>query len=236
MSIEAIGFDLDDTLYHRADVYLRVFEIMQSSLRQLDQSFETFYQVFQQFSDEEYELFIRRKKDKKSYQMDRIHRTYAHFGQTMTEHESVIFNNLYHTFRKDLRLRPGVETCLENLSRQNRNLFILTNGPGIDQRQKLRQLGIDQWIPENKWYISDEINHSKPDPKVYHFIEDSLSIKSRDILYIGDTLRNDVLGPNKVGWQSLYLNIHQTSVPEGVTACYNFSEIQREIYQFLNEQ
>lgn len=52
ISINLIGFDLDDTLNARNDFYPFVFEVIQTMLERLEVSFEEFYQVFQGYSDD----------------------------------------------------------------------------------------------------------------------------------------------------------------------------------------
>lgn len=233
MAIKAVGFDLDDTLYNRSDFYRHVYDVMQTTVIPLEVSFEEFYEVFQRYSDEEYELFIRRKKDKKSYKNDRVIHSYQYFGKKITEEVAIIFNSLYLYYRDQLTFRPGVSECLKYLLKQNMQLFILTNGPSVDQRQKLQQLDLSRWIPEEHWYISDEIGFSKPDEELFRFVENKLSLESQEILYIGDHLENDVWGANRVGWDSLYLNIHQTDAPPKVKNCTDFPMVLREITYLL---
>lgn len=233
LSIKAVGFDLDDTLYNRGDFYQKVFEVMQSSVAPLDITFETFYPIFQMYSDEEYELFIRRRKDKVTYKNDRVLSTYRYFGKEIMQDMAIVFNSLYLYFRDQLTFRPGVEDLLNDLYGQNITLFILTNGPSMDQRHKLRQLNIARWIPESAWFISDELGFSKPDQEIFQHIDRQLKIKGQEVVYIGDHLQNDLAAANSNGWQAMLIDVHPAELPENVTTYANFLEIQTELHKWL---
>lgn len=211
MSIKAIGFDLDDTLYSRKDFYEKVFDIMQSSVTNIEVPFNTFYEKFQFFSDIEYEKFMERKKTREEYKNNRVIKTYEYFEKKISLNDAIVFSSLYLYFAHKIEYREGVESLLKFLSKRNYDLFILTNGPSGDQKRKLKQLKINNYISKERWYISDELNYTKPQMEIFQFVEKSLGYKGEEVLYIGDDLKNDIMGAQKCNWKTIYLNVHKIS-------------------------
>lgn len=208
MTIKAVGFDLDDTLYSRGDFYKFVFDVMEESVISTENTFNIFYEVFQKHSDIEYEKFIRDRKAKDAYKNDRVITTYKELGFVATEKDAIIFNALYLYFRDRIVYRQDVEELFKVLLEKNMELFILTNGPSEDQRNKLKQLKIERYIPENRWFISDELNCTKPDLEIFEKVEKLLEYANEELLYIGDNYINDFKGAKNAGWEAVLLNIH----------------------------
>lgn len=208
MSIKAIGFDLDDTLYDRGDYYRHIFNVMESSIIKTDVNFDIFYEVFQRYSDIEYEKFIQRKKSKDEYKLDRVIDTYKELEKSITREDAIIFDALYLYYRNRVTFREGVEELLKFLVEKEVELFILTNGPSGDQREKLTQLNMETYIPKNRWFISDELMYSKPDIEVFKKVEHSIGYNNEEIMYIGDNYVNDIVGACNANWKAMLLNVH----------------------------
>ncbi len=240
MTLKAVGFDLDDTLYDRREFYRYIFETMQNSIVKLDVSFEYFYEIFQYFSDIEYEKFMQRTKSKEAYKNDRVIDTYQELGVTISQSDAIIFNSLYLYFRDQIILRDEVEKLFTLLLENRYELFILTNGPSFDQRNKLNQLNITQYISEENWFISDELDCTKPNKEIFKKVEGSIGYKKEEVLYIGDDYVNDVVGAKNAGWEAILLNTNpykNKGVKDDVIVTSSFSEIIQYLkgYQFFIE-
>lgn len=229
MSIQAVGFDLDDTLYSRERIYQHIFEIMQSSVVKINYSFKAFYSVFQKYSEIEYEQFISRQKSRLAYKNDRVIRTYQHFGKSISLDEAIIFNGLYFYFYEAIEPRDGAVQLLAMLKEKGYQLFVLTNGPVEDQMRKLRHLKMETFIPSDHWFISDGINCTKPDPEIFQYVQQALDLKGEEILYIGDDLNNDILGPQELNWHTIWLNAgdYDDNPASHVQSVRDFSEIMK---------
>lgn len=225
--IKAIGWDLDDTLYQRSDFYRAAFETMQKNVVHIHQSFETFYRIFEVQSDIEYEKFIREGKAKEQYQLDRILSTYKYFNCEMSVEQATIFQALNEYYRQHLTLDSEIIHVFEHLQAAGYDLFILTNGPSIDQRNKLNTLQINRWIPENRWFISEELNSSKPDIEIFNHVAEELGYLSHEFAYIGDNYTNDILGASQAGWHAIHYThpTHRRDNPNHPTTIQHISEI-----------
>lgn len=233
--IKAIGFDLDDTLYSRKLFYKKVFKVMENSVIETNIIFDEFYKHLQLFSDIEYEKFIKREKERNEYKNDRVIKAYNEFGKDITLNEAIIFNSLYLYFKENITLRENSVNLLTYLNTKEIDLFILTNGPSEDQRRKLDYLNIKKYISEDKWFISDELNHTKPDVKIFKKVERSLGYKNKEILYIGDDFKNDIIGAKNADWDTIYLDVHnRNKISTDIKTANNFSEVINIFNQKFN--
>ncbi|MDN6162399.1 MAG: HAD-IA family hydrolase, partial [Atopostipes sp.] len=74
--------------------------------------------------------------------------------------------------------------------------------------------------------ISDELNYTKPDIEIFKKVEKSLNYKADEILYVGDDLRNDIIGSKEAGWKSLFLNVDEVEdYPSDIQEVKNFHEV-----------
>lgn len=59
--------------------------------------------------------------------------------------------------------------------------------------------GVDAWV------MSFRVGFKKPDPRIYELACHRLGLAPCDVLMVGDSLKNDVLGPRSVGMQSVQI-------------------------------
>ena len=179
--------------------YRAAFETMQEHVIQIQPSFDSFYRVFDVQSDIEYEEFIREGKAKAAYQLDRILSTYKKFHYEISIDQATIFQALNEYYRQHLTLDSEIIHVFEHIQAADFDLFILTYGPSFDQRNKLNTLNINRWILENHWFISEELNDSKPNIEVFNQVTEELDYLSHEIAYTGDSYTNDILGASEAG-------------------------------------
>lgn len=227
-----IGFDLDDTLYDRNLIYSKVFQMMEAKLR-TGIDFEVFNNIYQQYSIEEYELFIAGQKSREDYRNDRIVRAYQSCGVEITQKEAQEFNHLYEHCRHDILLLPGVKELFSFLRMEGYTLFILTNGPAEDQRNKIERLGIANYIPASNWFISGEIGLSKPHMEIFKFVQEKLGAQPSQMVYIGDSLANDVHGAVQSGWSAIHFDISHEATGEETQ--YLICEKIEEIWNLIEK-
>lgn len=212
LDIKAVGFDLDDTLYDRYLIYENVFKIMEEKVHTLGITFHEFNNVFQNYSLIEFDLFTLGKKSKHQYKIDRVKLTYNYFGVQINDNQAIWFNQLYQHFRNKIILRENVIELLDKLSlNTNLELFVLTNGPSKDQREKIGNLGLNKYFKEKNLFISDEIGIAKPEIRIFKEIEKTLGCKGENILYIGDNYYNDIVASYRSNWNPVFYNFENKS-------------------------
>lgn len=100
-----------------------------------------------------------------------------------------------------LQLFPEVELVLRKLRAAGKRLVVCSN-LAAEYGQAVRQLlpGFDAHV------LSFEVGAAKPDPAIYSAVCAALGSCPRDVLFIGDSKRCDLHGPEAFGMQARWLD------------------------------
>jgi putative hydrolase of the HAD superfamily len=116
-----------------------------------------------------------------------------------------IFNVCFQEYAKGdyWRLYPEVLQILTTLRSMGFRLVVLSNW---DRRllQTLKELRLDDFF--EKIYISTLIGYAKPNPEAFQHVVDDLKISTREILHVGDTLADDILGAQQANIRSVHID------------------------------
>lgn len=66
--------------------------------------------------------------------------------------------------------------------------------------------------------ISAEVGLRKPNPQIYRRMLEMLGVEPQEVLFVGDTPREDVHGPQQVGMRTAWISKGAPAVPEGIPA------------------
>lgn len=202
--MDAIIFDVDDTLYDQLHPFRKAFEACFPHLHHVP--LQPLFVSSRKHSDT---LF--HENEKGTVSLTELH-TYRmrtackDFGIEISDMEALKFQEYYQMEQQRIELDSEMEKLLDHLSHQKKVLGILTNGPAEHQQRKIDQLGLNRWIPQEHTFISGAIGAAKPHPRVFDFIEETLQLKKENTLYIGDSFANDVIGAKQAGWNMIWLN------------------------------
>jgi len=64
--------------------------------------------------------------------------------------------------------------------------------------------------------ISAEVGLRKPNPQIYRRMLEMLNLDASEVLFVGDTPREDVDGPHRVGMRTAWISKGVAAVPEGI--------------------
>ena len=64
--------------------------------------------------------------------------------------------------------------------------------------------------------ISAEVGLRKPNPQIYRRMLEMLRLDASEVLFVGDTPREDVAGPQAVGMRTAWISKGAAAVPEGI--------------------
>lgn len=251
--IKAIFFDLDDTLLwddksvrdaFRATCELagekyqlnpaELEEAVRKEARELYASYETypftqmiginpFEGLWGNFTAGEQEEFRKMQQIVPTYRRDawtkglqRLGITDPEFGQVLAEH-----------FPAERRKRPIVYdetfTVLEEL-KKNQQLLLLTNGSPDLQQEKLD--GVPALVPYfDHIVISGNFGKGKPDPSIFQHALDLFSLENHEVLMVGDKLTTDILGANKTGIKSVWINRHEMTRDDEIVPSYEIKSL-----------
>lgn len=101
----------------------------------------------------------------------------------------------------------GVETMLESL-RETYRVGLLTNGPVLAQRDKIRTLGWEDLFDAS--LVTGELDAGKPDKRAFEAILAELEVEPDEAVYIGDDVEADIGGATNAGIPAI-----QVLLPDG---------------------
>ena len=181
-----IVFDLDDTLYNEVDFLKSAY---QEIAKKIDPNNPVLYG-----------------------RMFSMYRRGENVFNFLTSLYNVPIANLIEWYRQhvpNITLFDGVKDVLHAIKKHEGKIAIITDGRSSTQRNKISQLGVDDFI--DLIIISEEIKSEKPNEHNYRLVEEHF--KATDYTYIADNLKKDFITPNKRNWNSIALvdngkNIH----------------------------
>jgi len=201
-----IFFDLDDTLYFRKDAFYIAFnEFFQNKHSDVRATAndrcrmrgdEVFYQA-QNGTITTEEMYIYR-----------FQTGFRDVGIEITPEQALEFLRLYKKSLYDLRLNSTVVSMLNCAKEHFEKLGIITNGESAHQRNKIKKFGLDQWIDSNLIVISGEHGCPKPDKRLFEIAAEKAHKNPEDLIIIGDSLLNDIIPADEMGWHSIWINLY----------------------------
>lgn len=108
-----------------------------------------------------------------------------------------------------------VAPCLTALSR-TKKLGVITNGESVQQRDKLKALGLASAFAAVA--ASADIGIAKPDPRIFRHAADLLGVAPERCAYVGDRRDTDAQAATAAGMTGVWLNRAGLPAPEGDVA------------------
>lgn len=217
---KVIVFDLDDTLYYEVQFVESAFNYISRYLYNRF-NINIQYQVKSLIETKEFNLYDWIISNTEIKSID--------FPLTL-------YLNLYRYHFPSINLSYDTEQLLKNLKALEYRVGIITDGRSITQRNKIKALGLEQFI--DTVIISEETGYSKPHKHNFQLIENYYSDSSH-FTYIGDNTSKDFEYThisdkwNSICLQDIGLNIHQqdsSSLREkGIISVKNLKEITNMI-------
>jgi len=178
MTIDAVCFDLDDTLYSY-EQYAR------AGLKNAADTLEK--RTGKALHTELVELYF--DEDHRKGTFDTL---LSRHGLSHDLSESLV--DAFHSATEPLSPYPETEPLLSTLE-ERYQLGLITDGRG--GHQKVDRLGIREYFDDI--LVTHEINRSKHEPVVFETVLNTLEVRPRSSIYVGDDPRVDFYVPNKLG-------------------------------------
>jgi putative hydrolase of the HAD superfamily len=126
---------------------------------------------------------------------------------------------------------PGVESMLEALAGRYR-LGLLTNGPVVAQRSKLRALG---WTDRfDAALVTGDLPAGKPDPAAFEALLDALDARPGETVFVGDDVDADVRGATATGIDAVQVLFPGGPAPDpGAVAHFDRIDLPARLPPFL---
>ena len=102
-----------------------------------------------------------------------------------------------------LELYPDVEPTLEELTRREYVLGLVSNAPA-DTGRVVRALGIDQYM--SNVVISGAVGYTKPNPEIFRIALRRAGTRPDEAAHVGDVYEADVVGAGNAGMKGILLD------------------------------
>lgn len=102
-----------------------------------------------------------------------------------------------------IQLIDGALEVISYLKSKDLKIGVLSNGIFMDQASKLIKLKVDNFV--DYLVTSDMCATDKPDPKIFKYLLNKMSVSPKQTLIIGDDILADIKGAQDVGIKTIYL-------------------------------
>lgn len=141
--------------------------------------------------------------------------------------EEFVDNILEHiNTMKYLEIYPNVSSILEGLKNKGYCLSMISNMmlPGKLLLQKLTENNISHYF--NTITISSDIGFIKPRKEIFLKTLERDSLKPDEVIFVGDTYSQDIMGAKSAGMKTVWLNCRQESINKKDSADFEIQNLK----------
>ena len=205
-------FDCDDTLYDLQEPFNRS---VKQFIPVLPVSLPFFYKVYRKVGDRVFDLEHEHVITSDDVGIYRIYGACKELSIPFTLEQAADFQDAYRKYQGQISMQPVLHEFFASTSAR---VSILTNGQEGHQKDKVRTLGMYDYIGDHAIFTSEGIGYAKPDAKAFQTVCDRLSIPYDTMYYIGDNYIKDMEGAKAAGLHTIHFNRH--NLQEGMASDY----------------
>ena len=113
-----------------------------------------------------------------------------------------------------LRRFHGVKSMLAELKRSGGGVYLLSNAQSCFTIPELKSTGLYSLF--DGILISSEVGVKKPFPDIFRIAFGKFGIAAENSVYVGNDLRDDILGASRVGMKTVYIKTAQSGSYDGL--------------------
>lgn len=183
--LDAVIFDLDDTLYSEKEYVKSGYQQIAAVLSEVENAAEKLWCLFEEKQPAIDELLKR-----ENIQSEEIKQKCLH---------------VYRYQIPEIHLYEGVREMLAEFRKKGLKLGIITDGRPEGQRAKLQVLGLELMV--DYIIVTDElggIECRKPNSIAFETMKEKLDVEYSKMCYVGDNTKKDFIAPEKLGMRSIW--------------------------------
>jgi HAD superfamily hydrolase (TIGR01509 family) len=228
LDIRLILFDLDNTLLHLHEYWEKsIKEAFKQTAVTSAIEINELYPIFKEQDELYCKLYDEGVISLWEFRRDRFIKTMEYFKRNVTNDDAIQFHELF-TSLTNTYIKPSIKLDrILGLLSEKYLLGIITNGTPDFQRNKIKQMGLDRYFKDEHLFISEEVGYSKPAKEIYQMAMDTFHVEANEVIFIGDSLKNDVIAPMILGMRAIWVNNHAESLPADVTPYAIITEIDQ---------
>lgn len=128
---------------------------------------------------------------------------------------------------------PILNSMMNALVEAEVKIGIITNGGTDTQYNKIKELNLYEWIPNDAIFISGQLKIAKPNRQIFDIAKQKLG-SDGSYLFVGDSWEHDVVGAMDAGWDSIFLNTRMEKMKTTHTpfeVCDTLEEVAEVIFR-----
>jgi putative hydrolase of the HAD superfamily len=209
--IDAVFFDLDDTLYDQLMPFQLALKHCHVAVS--PEKIEGLFKRVRYYSDVLWKVYTKGEISLELLRIERLRCAFNDFDISLSNEQATDIQDRYVIEQRQIKAFPEIQSIIKELQERIPIVGIMTNGPVNHQMNKIRALQIDRIIPKERIFVSDGIGIAKPDKRVFEYVQRQVKIDPEKCCYIGDTWENDIVPPIEAGWKSIWFN-HRKREPQ----------------------
>lgn len=187
--VQAVIFDLDDTLYPERDYAFSGFDAVAAEFEAT-------------LGDRAQAATIMRRLFRTEHRRRVFDALLRERGLEPGKETVGRMIRAYRSHRPTIDLYPDADAALSQLGGRYR-LGLITDGPAVTQTAKIDALSLRDRL--HAIILTDELGQglAKPHPRAFETIVDELETKASCCMYVGDNAAKDFVAPNALGWTTV---------------------------------
>lgn len=182
VGIQAVIFDLDDTLYGEKEYVRSGFGAVAAKHPEIDKLDEKLWDAFE--------------NGKPAF--DEV------LGNNVSLKKECL--TIYRNHAPNIHFYDGVESLIKRLREKNIKIGVITDGRPEGQRAKIVALGLEKMV--NEIIVTDELGGTqfrKPCDIAFRIMQKKLNTPFEEMVYVGDNPKKDFIAPHALGMKSIWL-------------------------------
>lgn len=183
--IQAVIFDLDDTLYGEKEYVKSGYRAIADTLPQVERMEEKLWQAFEQ----------------KKSAIDEVLMSENIYSEELKQQ----CLSVYRCHQPDIHFYEGAKELLCQLRIDGYKLGIITDGRPEGQRAKIKALGLNELVEHT--IVTDELGgaeYRKPNKAAFLKMQKQLDVPFEKMCYVGDNIKKDFVAPDMLGLKSIW--------------------------------
>ncbi len=202
-NIKAIFFDADDTIVNHKECEKKALLYL-------------FDNIGKEYKEEYQEIFRpldRKLWDSVTYNLNPVpksdipeYRFKEFFKQISLEYKDYKKANEFFQdgLANAVSLTENAYDIIKYLYHKDYQLYVVTNGLVKLQKPRITNSKISKYISDI--IVSEEVNSSKPNPKIFNVLLNKINLKSNEVIMVGDSLEKDIKGAENASIKAIWYN------------------------------
>lgn len=230
--MDALLFDVDDTLYDQQKPFERAYRQLFNGKYKIDM--KQLFAFSRKYSDESFEQSQNGQMTMNEMYIYRIRKALEEFDIQISDEQGLKFQHLYAEYQKQITVSDVMKEIL-TYCRERVPIGIITNGPSGHQWEKIETLGLQEWFLKESIFVSGDIGTAKPNKRIFLSACERMKVQNTSVWYVGDSFRNDIEGAKSAELHSIWVNRRNNPYPPSNVRPDYCVGSDEELYQLLQK-